>query len=368
MPEDVMEIVRDEDNLVVRENIKRYHITAVQPKPYLRPLPFYMTKRKLTAHHLKWYYPSGEFLGGVLATRLPTLTAFTSKEQAAIRQEAENKLQQGIAEIRVNALDLFRTRKEAIDMVTERIGKLITAMRALRRANWRQFKKALGLNKRLKKPQSFGKDRSGNWLEYSYGWAPLYSDIYTILNETLEPPSAIIRKRIKRTAVMERKGRKWVVGNTYENEHTIATSTMKITQQIKVELDVPQLAALQQYGVLNPAAVAWEAIPFSFVVDWFYPVGDFLGQLNYSAGLKLSNWNVTETMTTLNEHKIVREGSNRPGVATAVVLEHGKKRSLPPGKPAYVPQLSDTPLTSSIQRTLNAISLFGVLALDKKKG
>jgi hypothetical protein len=34
------------------------------------------------------------------------------------------------------------------------------------------------------------------------------------------------------------------------------------------------------FGLLNPAAVAWELLPFSFVVDWFLPVGRYLEGLD----------------------------------------------------------------------------------------
>lgn len=36
-------------------------------------------------------------------------------------------------------------------------------------------------------------------------------------------------------------------------------------------------------GLNNPAGIVWEAIPFSFVVDWIVPVGDFIENLNPGA-------------------------------------------------------------------------------------
>jgi len=48
-----------------------------------------------------------------------------------------------------------------------------------------------------------------------------------------------------------------------------------------VECDSFFLSALQQFGVRPDASIIWNAIPFSFVVDWFFRVGDYL-QKNYS--------------------------------------------------------------------------------------
>jgi hypothetical protein len=42
--------------------------------------------------------------------------------------------------------------------------------------------------------------------------------------------------------------------------------------------------ALNDAGVLNPAAVLWETIPLSFVVDWFANLGDYF---NAQAALRL---------------------------------------------------------------------------------
>lgn len=41
-------------------------------------------------------------------------------------------------------------------------------------------------------------------------------------------------------------------------------------------------------GIINPLAVAWEVIPYSFVVDWFLPVGNFLNSLDFDTGLEFS--------------------------------------------------------------------------------
>jgi hypothetical protein len=38
-------------------------------------------------------------------------------------------------------------------------------------------------------------------------------------------------------------------------------------------------------GLTNPLAVVWEKVPYSFVVDWFIPISDYLSTLDATQGL-----------------------------------------------------------------------------------
>jgi hypothetical protein len=49
-------------------------------------------------------------------------------------------------------------------------------------------------------------------------------------------------------------------------------------------LDSADRALLAQTGIDNPALLAWELLPYSFVVDWFLPVGNYLQSLTDFAG------------------------------------------------------------------------------------
>lgn len=40
------------------------------------------------------------------------------------------------------------------------------------------------------------------------------------------------------------------------------------------------LKSLAQCGISNPLLLGWELIPYSFVVDWLFPVGEYLSALD----------------------------------------------------------------------------------------
>jgi hypothetical protein len=51
--------------------------------------------------------------------------------------------------------------------------------------------------------------------------------------------------------------------------------------------------SLKNTGLSNPLSVAWELVPWSFVVDWAYPVGTFLNNLDFDLGIGFSRGYVT---------------------------------------------------------------------------
>jgi hypothetical protein len=48
-------------------------------------------------------------------------------------------------------------------------------------------------------------------------------------------------------------------------------------------------------GLTNPLAIAWELVPFSFVLDWLVPVGTWLQSLDATLGVKFVGGCRTDT-------------------------------------------------------------------------
>jgi hypothetical protein len=62
--------------------------------------------------------------------------------------------------------------------------------------------------------------------------------------------------------------------------------------------------AVRSFGFDNPARVAWNAIPYSFVLDWMYPVGSLLDRLSLTQGI------IPATVRSTTSHvKMTREYS-----------------------------------------------------------
>lgn len=172
---------------------------------------------------------------------------------------------------KTNLAETLHTRQQTVDMVSEKVSAIAKMARAVRRGNVRELKRLFG-----KRPHR--EDIPGRWLEYQYGWAPLLSDIYMLINEPPAPPPyrCIGRARANLSLPKPDGYSDGWYGYTY-----------RCVTCARVRVKNPPSKFLTEYGVTNPALIAWEAMPYSFVVDWFYPVGSYLENLWALQGLEV---------------------------------------------------------------------------------
>jgi len=121
-----------------------------------------------------------------------------------------------------------------------------------------------------------------NWLAYHFGWEPLLKDIYAGMKALTRDFSPIVVKG-GGSSTKTVHSRVYGAGPNDWSDETLRTVT-KVRQCCSVKVGNPNATLLNDLGLANPVAVLWEAIPFSFVVDWFSTVGavvssatDFLG-------------------------------------------------------------------------------------------
>jgi len=122
------------------------------------------------------------------------------------------------------------------------------------------------------------------WLEFWFGWKPLVSDIYTACEALQEP--------LPRTRIRGRAGQTIAYGydsGAHSTEYFAGTGTCEVRLGCDVVISNPNTRLLQQMGLLNPAVVVWDAIPWSFVIDWFWSVSAVLNAFTDFAGLTVSN-------------------------------------------------------------------------------
>ena len=126
------------------------------------------------------------------------------------------------------------------------------------------------------------------YLELCYGWTPLLSDVYGTA-EHLAYRSALGYPLSLRVTGKAMGGKSWsqLVPGV---EFTQATWSGQTTEscQVSFTYDVPSsfLREFTSLGLTNPATIAWELVPYSFVLDWFLPIGSWLDLLDAGAFLE----------------------------------------------------------------------------------
>lgn len=87
----------------------------------------------------------------------------------------------------------------------------------------------------------------------------------------------------------------------------------------KVRMKIPDsaLTSATRLSSLNPASIAWELMPWSFVVDWFLNIGDYLRGIETTLvyGRYFTDGFVTKTFISEGDQSAMRSGVPPPGVS-----------------------------------------------------
>jgi len=140
-------------------------------------------------------------------------------------------------------------------------GRPDLALRALARVVPGISRRDFGDLKRLNR-----NDVSSTWLAIQFAWLPALKDIYEGCEalHTLDQARAWTFRSNSRVR---------------EDEYQVTASGLKVERRTQVRykfvLKNPP-TSWQNFGLMDPLPIIWEVLPWSFVLDWFVPVGDFL--------------------------------------------------------------------------------------------
>lgn len=170
--------------------------------------------------------------------------------------------------------------KSSTSMIQNRATQLYNGFRAAKRGDLSGIKRAWGKHAGLR-PRL--RAAGGHVLEYSFGWAPAVNDINSaleVLHNRLPTFRAKGSKRIQ--------GKGAVVHNLGSISR-ITTMTWERGVYLRADVKVtnPNTLLAQQLGLVNLGSVAWELTPNSYIVDYFFNVGQFIDSFTDFVGLEL---------------------------------------------------------------------------------
>lgn len=248
-----------------------FQITAdgMSTKPYVKPTAIYLSRRKEERHSgvsESWRLYSGIDLRLESRRVCPTgglynVTEVAIPDEAAalsgVAAAAVIAFYDDVADTGLNLAQDIAESPQTLRLTRDLIMSAIRAKRTLRRIVTNHGD--IGKSKRA----------ANAWLSYIYGVVPTLKTIHSLTEFTSREVNKVINV----------KGR---VMKKLEYGYSGAYSrSQKLKYVIKYggQLKVPDNDDLNRLTSLDPAVIAWELMPYSFVFDWFMDIGGMLAAM-----------------------------------------------------------------------------------------
>lgn len=225
--------------------------------------------------------PDGSPSQGVADDLMGISTEFLSSNECVA---LENKL---ATAIRGHSFSLATAAAQpalTAEMVVSSIDRIHRSIKTLRHGNIPEALRILGAvpqdshRHKLSAPLRDLKGLSDAWLEMQYGWKPLLQDVHdgaeamayhmNNFGQLLPGELRVKKSLVKKGSLLGSNLQTW-----YEYEKRISR---KITIRFAQGPSSDPTSTFVNLGLTDPSSLAWEILPFSFVADWFIPIGTYL--------------------------------------------------------------------------------------------
>lgn len=210
--------------------------------------------------------------------------------------------------------------------IAELTTRVVYAWRSVRKGNFRLAAKHLGITR----ANLNFKSASEAWLAFEYGWRPLLQDIHREAElglDLLKGRPDIVR--VTRRVAEELLAPKPAAGPYWEQYTCQSKAECTVEVKLWARPSNQYLAYLSSINLVNPLYIAWAAMPYSFVIDWLLPIGDWLSSVTSPLGLQFTGGYKTvrvfgQVAAAAEKHKVLQPalyGHTRSFGYTSVAAE-----------------------------------------------
>jgi hypothetical protein len=221
---------------------------------------------------------------------------------------ASNRLYEKAKRQYTNLAQALAERKQLSSMLVQIAKKILSFWLAIKRANFVAAARQLF-------PDG-AKDIANVHLMYRYGIKPLISDLEGIVKAIKSPEDVYYeivtqrKEKLERTLVFDQRT---TVGGITARTRVYHWGEVKVVYKYRVRIASGYDAlerTLVSLGFGNLNSLAYELTPFSFVVDWFIPIGNYLNNRDAFSGLSLDV--ATKTVLRKEYFQFEREFVDEP--------------------------------------------------------
>lgn len=244
---------------------------------------------------IKWRVVPGwylEFEGALVETRQNL--GYEDLPVSGLVNEALIKALTNLKSMRVNLGVAFAEAQQTADLVGSTASRIARAYNNCKRGRYKDALRSLGASAR---------QVPNNWLEMQYAWKPLLSDVYGAV-EALQTRDTPPDWRV--TVKGAQRDTEKLQYDYFTGHATVRVDRSRMAGGF-VRLDYSPgntfLSSLTQVGMTNPLEVLWEKVPFSFIYDWFQPIGGWLSVMDAAYGWQFisgSNSSIQRTRAALS--------------------------------------------------------------------
>lgn len=198
----------------------------------------------------------------------------------------------------------FAERKQTARLLGDTASRMARSFNNLKRGRVRAAMRDLGIASSRREPR--GNSIPSKWLEMQYGWKPLISDVYGACDALSRRDKGDWRVTAKAQLNSRKEG--FARFTSFDAGQCVAWSETGAFCRIDALPGNDLTMSLASLGITNPLLIAWELVPYSFVVDWCLPVGTWLDSLDALLGYK----NASQSISVFTKAEWVETGSSLP--------------------------------------------------------
>lgn len=257
--------------------------------------------------------------------------------------------------------------RKTVDMITHRVLQITTALKYCKRRMFRSALRSLQYNgKKYNRRKRWKSTWQENWLEMRYGWMPLIGECQTYIDRVCKGTGwgTLIGKGYAQ----------WedVVEKVDHSQGSVVRTSITASARSRGRGTISHgaLNELNASGLANIASTAYELVPYSFVLDWFLPVGDWVSSLNPPPGFVAlggaNSWKIFRSVFSNWSAKTIKSGPYTTTLWPVTNYRHDLVVQRNPGNPSGV-LLPPWNLSLSTNRCIDAIALLSQQFFDRSR-